>query len=105
MKNHQDTRRKKANPFAKNTYRVLNEPYKLLGTLDWRYGFCAAVPAVFLGLVGHSVMAGLIAFGLLVLQAWRISEDDSKWPLVWFITLFDKQHCGGFAHEQNRKRK
>ncbi len=34
MTNHQDTRREKANPFAKNTYRVLNEPYKLLGIYD-----------------------------------------------------------------------
>jgi hypothetical protein len=105
MTNHQDTRREKANPFAKNTYRVLNEPYKLLGILDWRYGFCAAVPAVFFGLVAHSVMAGLIAFGLLAWQAWRIAEDDPNWPLVWFTTLFDKHHAGGFAAEQNREGK
>jgi hypothetical protein len=99
MANQQDTRREKTNPFAKNTYRVLNEPYKLLGILDWRYAFCAAVPAVFFGLVAHSVIAGLIAFGLLAWQAWRIAEDDPNLPLVWFTTLFDKHHAGGFTAE------
>lgn len=105
MASNRTARREKANPFAKNTYRVLNEPYKLLGLLDWRYAFCAAVPAVFFGLIAHSTIAGLIAFALLAWRAWRIAEDDPSLPLVWWTTFFDKSHAGGFDTERNRKEK
>ena len=95
--------RQKANPFAKNTYRVLNEPYKLLGILDWRYAFCAAVPAVFFALVAHSKIAGGILFALLAWRAWRVAEDDPNLPLVWMTTLLDKNHAGGFTSGRSGK--
>jgi hypothetical protein len=96
-------RRQTANPFAKNTYRVLNEPYKLLGILDWRYAFAAAVPAVFFGLAAHSKIAGAILFALLAWRAWRIAEDDPNLPLVWMATFLDKKHVGGFTPGPRRK--
>lgn len=90
-------RRQAANPFAKNTYRVLNEPYKLLGILDWRYALVAAVPAVFFGLAAHSKISGGIVLALLAWRAWRIAEDDPNLPMVWMTTLLDKKHAGGFT--------
>ena len=41
---------KLANPFAKNTYRVANEPFKILGILDSNYAIAAAIPAIVCGL-------------------------------------------------------
>jgi hypothetical protein len=97
MATNRDTRQQKANPFAKNTYRVLNEAYRLLGILDWRYAFCAAVPTVFFGLEAHSRIAGLIAFALLAWCAWRISEDEPNLPSFGGVTFFGKRHAGGFT--------
>jgi hypothetical protein len=88
------------NPHAKNTYRVLNEPFKLFGILDWKYAFFAAVPAVFFGLFSHSKIVGLLVFVLLAWHAYRISENDPNLPLVLWLTLFDKKHASGFDREK-----
>ena len=84
------------NPFAKNTYRVINEPFKLFGILDWRYAFIAAIPAVFFGLLAQSKIAGGIVFALLAWRAWQISENDPSLSLVWWVTFFDKKHVEAF---------
>jgi hypothetical protein len=93
------------NPFAKNSYRVVNEPFKLFGILDWRYALMAAVPAVFFGLLAGSKIAGGIVFAVLAWRAWQVSEDDASLPLVWWVTFFDKRHASGFTLDTNGKEK
>jgi hypothetical protein len=100
-----DKATRERNPFAKNTYRVINEPFKLFGVLDWRYVFVAAIPAVFFGLLAHSKIAGGIVFAVLAWRAWQISEDDHNLPLVWWVVFFDKHHASGFTLEKTRKEK
>jgi hypothetical protein len=100
MSKTQDTPR---NPFAKNTYRVINEPFKLLGILDWRYALCAVVPSVFFGLAAHSKIAGLILFAVLAWRAWEMQEDDPNLPLVWWVTLFQIKHADGFGLQKGKK--
>src|SRR5690242_20621282 len=94
-----DKREKSGNPYARSTYRVLNEPFKILGILDWRYAFAAAVPAAFLGLFAHSKLVAIVAFVFLAWQAYRIAEDDPNLPLVLWLTIWDKKHAGGFSRE------
>jgi hypothetical protein len=98
-----EDRQKSGNPFARPTYRVLNEPFKILGILDWRYAFAAAVPAAFIGLFAHSKLVAIAAFVLLAWQAYRIAEDDPNLPLVLWLTLFDKKHAGGFSHKRREQ--
>jgi hypothetical protein len=93
------------NPFAKNSYRVVNEPFKLFGILDWRYALMAAVPAVFFGLLAGSKIAGGIVFAVLAWRAWHVSEDDASLPLVWWVTFFDKRHASGFTLDTKGKEK
>ena len=91
------------NQFAKNTYRVLNEPYKLLGILDWRYAFVAAVPTVFFGSLAHSKIAGIVAFAMFAWRAWQIFEYDAQSPLIRWVTLFDKREAGAFTVDPRSK--
>jgi hypothetical protein len=94
------TEQQKANPYAKNTYRVLNEPFKILGILDWKYAFAALVPAVFFALFSHSKIVGLVVFSVLAWRVYRIQEEDPNLPLVLWLTIFDKKHAGGFSREK-----
>ena len=100
-----DKATRQSTPFAKNSYGVINEPFKLFGILDWRYALIAVVPAVFFGLLAQSKLAGGIVFAVLAWRAWQISEDDPNLPLVWWVTLFDKSHASGFTLDKNRKEK
>jgi hypothetical protein len=98
-----EERQKSGNPFARPTYRVLNEPFKILGILDWWYAFAAAVPAAFIGLFAHSKLVAIAAFVLLAWQAYGIAEDDPNLPLVLWLTLLDKKHAGGFSHKRREQ--
>lgn len=96
---------KPTNPFAKSTYRVANEPFKILGLLDSRYAIAAAVPAVFCGLFGAAttpgrIVVGALAFLVFAWQAYLIAEEDPQSPLVYWLTLTDKSHASGFTNHQ-----
>jgi hypothetical protein len=99
---------KARNPFAKSTYRVVNEPFKILGILDSRYATAAAIPAVFCGLFAAAtnpgrIFVGAIAFLVFAWQAYRIAEGDPQAPLVYWLTLTDKSHASGFTNHQSVK--
>jgi hypothetical protein len=98
-----DKATRQRNPYAKNTYRVINEPFKLFGILDWRYAAVALIPSVFFGLLAGSKIAGGLVFAFLAWRAWQISEDDPSLPLAWWSTLFDQHHLSGFTLEKTRK--
>ena len=98
-----DQHQKSGNPYARPTYRVLNEPFKILGILDWRYTFAAAVPAAFLGLFAHSKLIAIAAFVLFAWQAYRIAEDDPNLPLALWLTIWDKKNAGGFTRERGNR--
>lgn len=97
----------KLSPFAKNTYRVLNEPFKIFGVLDLNYAMAAAVPAVLCGLFAAATnpgrfLVGGLAFLVFAYQAYRISEVDAKLPLILWLTLTDKSHASGFTQEKGK---
>jgi hypothetical protein len=105
MTTHDESQpQQKTNPYAKNTYRVLNEPFKLFGILDWKYALVAAVPAVFFGLFSNSKIVGIVVYALLAWQAWRIQEEDPNLPLVIWATIFDKRHVEAFRREKKGTR-
>jgi hypothetical protein len=98
---------KRVVPFAKNTYRVVNEPFRIMGILDSNYAIAAVVPAVACGLFGAATnpmrfLVGGIAFLVFAYQAYRISEDDAKLPLVLWLTLTDKSHAAGFTKQPTK---
>jgi hypothetical protein len=100
---------KTENPHAKSTYRVLNEPFKLMGILDWRYAFCSAVPAVFAGLFtrsrGYGFLVFCVVFCVVARRAYEIASEDADLPLVLWATLFDKKHLGSFKQEKKGPRR
>jgi len=96
-----------SNPFAKNTCRVANEPFKILGILDSNYATAAAVPAVFCGFYAAAtnpgrIFVGAVAFLLFAWLAYRIAEEDPQLPLVYWLTLTDKSHASGFINHQQK---
>jgi hypothetical protein len=102
-------RSKTENPHAKSTYRVLNEPFKILGILDWRYAFFSAVPAIFAGLFtrsrGYGFLVFCVVFCVLAWRAYEIASQDADLPLVLWATLFDKKHLSSFREERKGPRR
>jgi hypothetical protein len=99
---------KAVNPFAKNTYRVLNEPIKILGILDSRYAQACVIPAVACGLFAASSWPGrafafAVSFAVLAWQAHRIAEEDAQLPRVLWLTFTDKSHACAFLKEKGGK--
>jgi hypothetical protein len=80
----------------KPTYRAVNEPYLLLGVLDWRYVLAAEMPAFFAGLGAHSKLVFLAVSAFAQWRAYRIYSEDDQLPKVWLYTLLEKRHLCPF---------
>lgn len=84
-------------PCAKHSFRVLNEPFKFFGIIDWRYAFAAAVPSVLFGFLAHSKIAAIIVLCVLSWKSYAISQNDPNLPMAWWVTLWDKRKLCCFS--------
>lgn len=87
-------------PRPKRTFRVLNEPFKIMGIVDWRYFAACAVLALFFGFAAHSKVAAIIVLAALVWRTYGMSEEDPKRPFAWWSALTDKRKLCPFARER-----
>ena len=93
--------------FSKPTYRAANEPFKVLGLIDWRYAVIGAMPSLFIGLlsrqISHSKMTGLLAGAAVLVflewQGYRVSSVDPARPLAIVKSLLDKRHLCAFKKD------
>ena len=91
----------KTNPHSKPAYPAANEPWALFG-LDWRGAALAAVPAVLLGMFGHSTLAGIVTFFALAPVFHRLFARDTKCIEVFFYTLGEKKYFGVFGNNEEK---